>query len=96
MAKRVGGSKRKSRHKLTKNVRQKGKLSLRRFFQDLVDGDKVVLNNEASYLGGTYHLRHHGKIGTVVGLAGACYQVKIKDICKFKTLIVHPVHLKKV
>ena len=96
MAKRVGGARRKSRHKLTKNVRQKGKFSLRRYFQELTDGDKVVLNNEPSYQKGTYHMRHHGKIGTVIGKNGTCYNVKIKDIAKLKTLIVHPVHLKRL
>lgn len=96
MAKRIGGTKRKARHKLKKNFRNKGKLSLRRFFQELNDGEKVVLNTESSLTKGMYHLRHHGKIGTVQGKKGNCYKVQIKDINKLKTLIVHPVHLKKI
>lgn len=96
MAKRIGGSRRKSRHKLKKNMRAKGKLSLRRFFQKLEEGVKVVLNSESSYHKGSYHMRHHGKIGTVTGKNGNCYKVQIKDINKEKTLVVHPVHLKKL
>src|SRR3989338_1904149 len=96
MAKRIGGSTRKSRGKLKKNIRNMGKLSLRRFFQELAIGEKVVLNTESSLTDGMYHLRHHGKIGTVKSKIGECYHIQIKDINKIKTLIVHPVHLKKL
>lgn len=96
MAQRIGGTRRKSRSKLRKHIRAKGKISLRRFFQELNGGDKVVLNLNSSFNGGIYHLRHHGKIGTVLGRNGSCYQIQIKDINKMKTLIVHPVHLKKI
>ena len=41
--KRTGGLRRKTRHKLKKNVRTKGKISLRRFFQRFNEGDKVYL-----------------------------------------------------
>lgn len=96
MATRIGGSKRKARNKLRKNLRCRGKLSLRRYFQELNNGEKVALNTESSLSNGMYHLRHHGKIGTIVGKKGTCYQVQIKDINKVKVLIVHPVHLKKL
>ena len=42
-----------------------------------------------------YFPRFHGKIGTVVSQKGRCYTVKIKDGNAEKTLIVHPVHLRK-
>jgi|SRR3989344_3718244 len=96
MTKRIGGYRRKTRHKLAKNVRDKGKLSLVRYFQDFKNGDKVCLNAEPSYHDGMYHPRFHGKAGTVLGKAGKCYEVEIKDINMYKTVIVHPVHLKRL
>jgi large subunit ribosomal protein L21e len=96
MSKRIGGSRHKSRHKTKKGLRQKGKLSIRRFLQKFSEGDKVALSNESSYRGGVYHMRHHGRIGTVIGTKGKCYKVQIRDINKLKMLVVHPVHLKRL
>ena len=44
---------------------------------------------------GMYHSRFYGKMGVVKGKKGRCYEVMITDGSKQKTLIVHPVHLKK-
>ncbi|MBS3151773.1 50S ribosomal protein L21e [Candidatus Woesearchaeota archaeon] len=96
MTKRIGGARRKTRHKLAKNVRDKGKISLTRYFQDFKSGDKVCLSAEPSVHGGMYFPRFHGKVGTVVGKQGKCYQVKIKDVQMLKIVLAHPVHLKKV
>ena len=96
MTKRIGGNRRKTRHKLAKNIRDKGKISLAKYFQEFKLGDKVCLLAEPSIHGGMYYPRFHGKVGTIMGRQGKCYQVKIKDVEMPKTLIVHPVHLKRV
>lgn len=96
MVKRIGGSRRKTRHKMAKNVRDRGKISLARYFQDFKQGEKVCLVAEPSIHNGTYHPRFHGRAGTVVGKMGKCYKVEIKDINMLKTVIVHPVHLKRL
>ena len=96
MVTRQGGFRRKTRHKMQKSVRQKGKISFRRFFQELNEGDKVKLLAEPAYQKGLYFPRFHGKIGTVKAKKGTCYDVAIKDARKEKTLIVHPVHLTKI
>lgn len=96
MAKRIGGARRKSRSKLKKHYRSKGKLSLKKFFEIFNPGDKVILKAEPSYHKGMYNLRFHGKIGVVVKKLRTNYEVIITDGTKKKTLIVHPVHLKKV
>ncbi len=96
MVKRIGGFRRKTRHKLQKNVRRKGKISLTRFFQEFKPNDKVVLNMEPAYHKGIYFPRFHGKIGTVIQKKGTCFEVVINDHSKKKTLIVHPVHLKRL
>ena len=92
---RVGGFRRKTRRKLSKGIRQKGKISIRRFFQKLDDGDRVYLVGEPAYQKGFYHPRFHGKAGIISGKQGTNYFVKIKDGNKMKKLIVHPLHLKK-
>jgi len=96
MVQRVGGARRKTRGKFSKSVRQKGKFSVNKFFQDFNDGEQVVLKAESSYQRGMYFRRFHGKSGIVKGKQGKCYQISIKDRTKAKTLIVHPVHLMKV
>jgi len=96
MAKRIGGNRRKTRHKLAKNVRDRGKISLARYLQEFKVGDGVCLCAEPSIHSGMYYPRFHGKAGIIVGKQGKCYQVKIKDVTLAKTVIVHPIHLKKV
>jgi len=96
MVKRVGGFRSRTRHKLKKNVRERGKLSLTRFFQVFKAGEKVVLSAEPAYQKGMYFPRFHGRMGTISKKLATCYEVKIKDQDKAKILIVHPVHLKKI
>ena len=90
MVQRVGGSRRKSRHKFKKHVKRKGKISLSEYFKELKTGQKVILKAEPAYQKGLYHSRFHGKTGKVTGKKGNCYYVEIKD----KKLIIHPIHLK--
>jgi len=95
MAKRIGGPRRKTRNKLKKNIREKGKISITRYFQRLNEGDKVYLTAEPAVQKGMYFPRFHGQSGVIVGKQGACYRVKIKDKNKEKVILIHPVHLKK-
>ncbi|MBU90412.1 50S ribosomal protein L21e [Candidatus Woesearchaeota archaeon] len=94
MANNIGGSKRKSRHKLKKERRAKGKISISRFMQSFNVGQRVHLSIESSIHKGDYHLKFLGKTGVVRGLRGKCYEIAISDGGKEKLLIVHPVHLK--
>ena len=96
MATRIGGQRRKTRFKLQKGYRQKGKISLSKYFQKLEMGQRVLFKAESAVQGGMYHPRFHGKVATVVGKQGACYMVKFKDHKKEKQMIVHPIHLRKV
>jgi large subunit ribosomal protein L21e len=97
MTKRIGGFRRKTRYKLKKSPRTKGKISLTTYFQKLNQGQQVVLKLEPSIHKGMFRPRFYGKTGTVTGAQrGSCYQVRIKDGNKEKMLLVHPIHLKKV
>lgn len=93
---RIGGLRRKSRHKMRKNVKAHGKLSLTRFLQTFTIGQRAQLVAEPAYHKGLYHMRFHGKMGTIKEQRGQCYIVTIQDKNKAKDLVVHPVHLKRI
>lgn len=96
MVKRIGGFRKNTRNKLRKPVKKRGKISLTRFFQTFNIGDKVLLNAESAYQKGMYFPRFHGKTGVISKKVGTVYEVSIRDLNKPKTLIIHPVHLKKI
>ena len=95
MVKRIGGARRKTRYKLTKERRAKGKISLTRYFQSFDAGDRVYLGAEPSVQKGMYYPRFMGKAGVVKGRRDRCYEVTINDSGKKKILVVHPVHLRR-
>ena len=78
-----------------KRVREKGKIRLSHYFQDLEKGQRVAIKPEASI---AFHstLRLRGKIGVVEGKRGNSYIIKVKAGNKMKTLILKPIHLIKV
>jgi large subunit ribosomal protein L21e len=96
MAQRTGTARRKTRRKLKKPAKLKGKFAIRKFMQRFNSGDKVVLCADPVYQKGMYWRRFHGMIGVVDGHKGRSYEVVISDGGKRKTLIVNPVHLKRV
>ena len=91
---RIGGFRRKTRHKLKKNFREKGKLSVSRFMKNFEIGETVHLKAEPGFQKGMYFPRFHGRTGRVVRKQGSCYLVQIKDLSKTKTVLIHPIHLK--
>jgi len=95
MVKRTGAGRRKSRHKLSKNAKDKGKISLTKYFQKFNIDDRVILKADPAVQKGMYHVTFHGKSGLIKTQKGACYEVEIKDGGKLKTVIVHPIHLKQ-
>lgn len=95
MVQRVGGFRRKTRNKLSKETRSKGKISLTKYFQKFNEGEKVLLLAEPAVQKGMYFPRFHGKLAIVGRQKGKCYEVMIKDGNKEKSLIVHPIHLRR-
>jgi ribosomal protein L21E len=93
--KRLGGFRRRTRDKLKKPFRQRGKISLQKYFQEFKVGDKVRLAAEPAVQKGMYFPRFHGKVGIVACKRGRCYEVSIDDLGQQKRIIVHPVHLKR-
>ncbi len=96
MVQRKGGMRRKTRTKLAKSPRTRGKISIRRALQTFSEGDEVLLAVEPAVQEGMYLPRFHGKAGRVTGKSGECYLIHVQDGGKAKTLIVHPSHLRRV
>ena len=96
MATRIGGMRRKTRFKLQRPKSEKGKISIRQYFQEFDPKDRVVLKANPALQTGMYYPRFHGKVGSIKGKKGRCYEVMIKDGKKEKTLIVHPLHLRRL
>ncbi len=95
MAQRIGGFRRKTRYKLKKNVRERGKVSIRNYFQKFNIGDSVTFVPEPAIQKGMFFPRFQGKTGIVMGTQGACYKVHITDGSLVKEILVHPVHLRR-
>ncbi|MEK6983134.1 MAG: 50S ribosomal protein L21e [Nanoarchaeota archaeon] len=95
MVTRIGGFRRKTRYKFRKEARNRGKISMTRYFQTFGLGDRVQLIVEPAVQKGMYFPRFMGKSGIIKGKSGRCYKVSINDLGKEKTLVVHPVHLRK-
>ena len=96
MVKRTGGNRRKTRSILRKHYSLRGKISLRKYFQEFKKGDRVGFKAEPAIHKGMYFRRYNGKTGVIECKRGNCYEIKIKDRNKEKMLIVHPVHLNKL
>ena len=95
MAKRTGGSRRKTRFLYKKRKSERGKVSIRRYLQKFQIGDRVQLDAEPAVHKGFYFRRFHAKVGTIEKARGQCYEVAIKEGNKPKLVIIHPIHLRK-
>ena len=90
------GSRARSRKKMRKKVRERGMAPIRRYLAKFEVGEKASIVIDPSVHHGFPHHRFHGYTGEIVGMQGHAYKVRIRDGKKYKTLIVHPVHLRKV
>ncbi len=88
------GSRRKSRSKLRKNIRTRGKISITRYLHEFKIGDRVLLDAEPAIQKGMYHPRYHSLAGLVVGKRGKGYQIRINDNGRDKEIFVIAVHLR--
>jgi large subunit ribosomal protein L21e len=96
MVKKSKGPRRRTRRKLRKRARQRGKLSVARYMQKFEIGDKVVVKPEPAVQKGLPHRRFFGKLGVIAGQRGRAYLVELRNGGKIKKIICLPIHLKKV
>ena len=78
-----------------KRLRQKGKIRLGQYFQNLKEGDKVAIVREKS-INANFPSRMQGRTGIVEGTRGRSYIVKMNDYNEEKRYIVQAIHLKKL
>ena len=78
-----------------KRQREHGKIKLSRWFQDFKKGDKVAVIRELSFQP-KFPKQLQGRSGIIESKRGNSFIVKIKDLNKEKTYIIHPIHLKKL
>ncbi len=78
-----------------KRIRERGKLSLAKYFEELKQGDKIALVRNLSFRP-DFPRRMQGKTGKVVEKRGRAYVVKVMDGKKEKTYIVSKIHMKKL
>lgn len=65
MAKRIGRFRRKTRHKLKKSIKERGKISISNYLQEFKPGDRVILKAEPAVQSGMYFPRFHGNAGII-------------------------------
>jgi large subunit ribosomal protein L21e len=83
----------KSRDKLSRTVRARGKSSVVRAIQEFETGAMVHVLIDPSIHKGMPHPRVHGKTGEVVGTRGRAFVLRVTDGNATKTLITLPEHL---
>ena len=78
-----------------KKIRGKGRIKFSEYFKKLKKGDRISVKKELA-IQASFPRRLQGKAGIIEGKRGKSYIVKIKDLNKEKSFIIHGVHLKKL
>jgi len=78
-----------------KKMKDRGKISLSKYFQEFKEGEAVAVVREAS-LTASFPKRLQGRTGNITGKRGKSYIVKILDKNKEKSFLMAPIHLKKI
>ena len=79
----------------SKHVREKGKVKLSEYFKKFDEGERVSVIRELS-VQPKFPLQLQGRSGVISGKRGNNYLVKINDMKKEKTYIIHPIHLRRL
>jgi large subunit ribosomal protein L21e len=87
------GTRRKSRHKLRKTVREKGMSPISRAIQLFEEGDIVNIDLDPGIQNGMPHPKFQGRTGKVTSQRGRAYIVEVRDGGLMKEVIILPEHL---
>jgi len=82
-----------TRRLMTKEPRERGKLSLSKLLYEYQPGSQVVVKIEPSVQKGMPHKRFHGRVGTILNKRGRSYVVSVSQGDAVKEIIVRPEHL---
>ncbi len=78
-----------------KQMRQRGKLSLSRYFQAFKPGDTIAVVKDHA-VPFAYSHRLQGRTGKVIEKRGSSYYVEVGDLGKLKRYLLKPIHLKRI
>ena len=93
MTRKSKGLRSASRRVLTKEPRERGKLSLSKLLYEYQPGSQVVVKIEPSVHKGMPHRRFHGRVGTIMNKRGRSYVVSVSQGDAVRVIIVRPEHL---
>jgi large subunit ribosomal protein L21e len=96
MVQRTGGFRYKTRFKLQKRARDKGKLPINKILKTFNIGEKVRILQEPSQHSGMPHPRFKNLVGIIKKKQGTAYLIQLKDIKKIKHVLAKAVHLRKL
>ncbi len=96
MVDRTGGYRSKTRYKLQKRPRDRGKVKVTSILREFKVGDKVLIMIDSAIHNGMPHPKYKGKEGVITRKQGGAYVVAIKDMNATKELISAAVHLREV
>ena len=78
-----------------KRIREKGKLSLRKYFQEMHTGQRIAIVRNLSYPG-SFPRRLQGRTGVIIEERGNAFVVSLANGKKQKKFIVPREHIKKI
>lgn len=78
-----------------KSQKQRGKVSLSRYFQKFNIGDSVAVAKDHTEPFAYSH-RIQGRTGKVIQQRGASYYIELKELGKLKRYLLKPIHLIKI
>ena len=93
--KATGGQRSRTRQKLRKKKRERGKVNINKILSRFKNGDRVRIIQEPAVQGGMPHPRFKNLVGDVVGKQGDAYMVEISDLGRKKTVVSYAIHLRK-
>ncbi len=95
MTQRTGGFRKKSRHKLKKSPRNRGKVNINLALQQFKRDDRVQIIQEPAIHKGMPMPKYKNKVGKVIKKQGKAYVIEVKDFNKKKHIIANAIHLRK-
>ena len=93
---RTGKFRYKTRHKLQKRARDRGKLPINKILASFKIGERVRVMQEPGQHKGMPHPRFKNRVGTIKKKQGNSYLVQLKDLNKIKKVLAKAVHLRKL
>lgn len=86
---------RRSRNTLKGKPRDRGKISIRRYFQEFEVGETAGISIDVQYRNIPYP-KFNGKVGKITKQQGRAYYININDNGRKKDVLVSPEHLQKI